>query len=636
MTVATEFIARAQVMEEWVERYDGPGNGFDFARSIAVDDSGNILVTGISQGIGSFDDYATIKYNSAGDVQWVQRYDGPGGEFDDALALAVDASGNVYVTGFSAGVGTFNDYATVKYSPSGVEQWVARYDGPTNDFDNAVAIAVDEPGNVYVTGSSPGDNFAPEYATIKYDLDGNELWVARYSSPANVGDYPYAIAVDTSGNVYVTGASSDNTFTPDYATVKYNAAGVGQWVRRYNGTVGGFDEAHAIAVDAEGNVYVTGSSMSASFDFDYVTIKYSPTGDSLWVRRYDGPPGGVTDTPNALALDDEGNAYVTGYSIGNGSGNDFLTIKYDATGLERWVARYNSPENADEFANALAIDSSGNVYVTGRTGNIAAFDYTTVMYDSSGTEQWVEKYDGPANDYDEAFFIAVDHEANVFITGGSEGVGQDYATIKYSMLPVTVPAAPVLALPADSAMVTADSVVFLWHRSEPKVDRYWFELSGDSLFSGAVIDSNLTDTTTTATQLQNSQIYWWRVRAHNATGWGPFSEVWRFSVLITAVEGGGRSPEEFSLGQNYPNPFNPTTVISYQLIGVSKVSLMVFDLLGREVETLVSGVQSPGKHSVDFHAENLASGVYVYRLRAQPVGGQTGGFVAAKLMMLVR
>jgi uncharacterized delta-60 repeat protein len=530
--------APAQATLDWVQRYNGTANGFDFARAVALADSGNIYVTGISQGSGTFDDYATIKHGPDGQVLWTQRYNGPAGEFDNALALAVGDDGSVYVTGFSTGVGTFNDFATVKYSSAGMQQWVARYDGPVSDFDNAVAIAIDDSGHVYVTGSSPGANFATEFATIKYDSAGNELWIARYGASAMAGDYPYALAVDTAGNVYVTGASYDNTFTPNFATVKYNAAGIQQWVRRYVGPGGGVDEPHDIAVDSDGNIYVTGASMSASSDFDYLTIKYNSNGDSLWIRRYNGPAGNGTDTPIALELDGSMNIYVTGYSTGNGSGTDMLTIKYGHDGVERWAARYNGPADPEDFANAIAVDAFGNVFVAGRSGNFTEFDYTTVSYDSSGVELWVEKYDGPATAFDEAFSIAVDNDGHLFITGGSDGIGsdQDYATIKYSVIQAVLPEAPILLSPENNAVISDDSVVFLWEQSLPNIDRYWLELDVDSTFSNAFLDSTLTDTTATVAHLQHNQTYWWRVKAHNEEGWGEFSEMWRFSVVIPEID----------------------------------------------------------------------------------------------------
>ena len=126
-----------------------------------------MYVTGWSVGLRIGYDYATIKYTSAGDSLWVRWYDGPGNSLDGATALAVDGSGNVYVTGYSYGPGTDYDYATIKYTSAGDSLWVRRYNGPGNYYDYATALAVDGSGNVYVTGYSQGGN-GDIYTTIKY------------------------------------------------------------------------------------------------------------------------------------------------------------------------------------------------------------------------------------------------------------------------------------------------------------------------------------------------------------------------------------------------------------------------------------------------------------------------------------
>ena len=144
------------IQESWVARYNGPGNYTDDPVAIAVDGSGNVYVTGGSSGQGGLIGYATIKYNSAGEEQWVARYNGPGNGNDRVNAITVDASGNVYVTGESYGLDSAYDYATIKYNSAGQEQWVARYNGPANYDDVAEAIALDGSANVYVTGYSYG------------------------------------------------------------------------------------------------------------------------------------------------------------------------------------------------------------------------------------------------------------------------------------------------------------------------------------------------------------------------------------------------------------------------------------------------------------------------------------------------
>src|SRR3972149_184729 len=142
------------VYEAWVATYNGPGNSYDQANALTVDNSGNVYVTGGSYVSGGFEDYATIKYAPNGDTLWVRRYNGPGNSSDAAYALALDGSGNVYVTGCSPGSGTIEDYATIKYAPNGDTLWVRRYNGPDSSYDYASALALDGSGNVYVTGVS--------------------------------------------------------------------------------------------------------------------------------------------------------------------------------------------------------------------------------------------------------------------------------------------------------------------------------------------------------------------------------------------------------------------------------------------------------------------------------------------------
>jgi hypothetical protein len=374
----------------WVTRYNGPGNTDDIAYALTIDDAGNVYVTGWSWGSSGGYAYATIKYDSSGAEQWVARYSGPaaeGNNWDYAYALAVDNTGNVYVTGWSEGPGSGDDYATVKYDSSGIEQWVVRYNGPVNGDDEAYAIAVDDAGNVYVTGWSEGSGTGYDYATVKYDSSGAEQWVARYDGSGSGVDWACALAVDGAGNVYVTGWSWGTGSGDDYATVKYDSLGDEEWSTRYYGLGNDMDRARAIVVDDVGNVYVTGESWGAGTEHDYATVRYVFTGAERWVARYDGPDRGW-DYAHSLAVDDAGNVYVTGESWGAGTGLDYATVQYDSSGAEQWVARYDGPDNDDDVAYALAIDNGGNVYVTGWSDGIGTGkDYATIKYSSVGIEE---------------------------------------------------------------------------------------------------------------------------------------------------------------------------------------------------------------------------------------------------------
>ena len=423
---------------EWSETWNGPVNGNDRPEDVYVDQAGNVYVTGYSVGVnGPLDfDYLTVKYDTSGNRLWVARYDGPGHAEDLPYAIAVDSSGNVVVTGHSYETGDNSDYTTIKYDADGNQLWVARHDSGTV-YDFATDVEIDSSGNVIVTGRSFGTLTDYDYVTIKYDNNGNQLWLARYNGAGNQADYANALAVDSAGNVYVTGESIqietpyfDN---PDYATVKYDSNGNQLWVATYNG--GGIDSAIAVALDTEGNVFVTG--YSAGDSNDYMTIKYDTNGNPLWTARYDGPGGG-SDYAQALAIDADGNAYVTGQSGGDGTGQDFATVKYDATGAEAWVKRHTSQGSQNDYANAIVIDSSGYIYVTGNT--VRSMDWseiTTLKYSSSGSERWVARYKGLLWGNDNGIGVAVDPDNNVYVAAITTFyvIGPpfhtNYLTIKY-------------------------------------------------------------------------------------------------------------------------------------------------------------------------------------------------------------
>lgn len=440
--------------EVWDSRYNGPGNGDDAPIAIGVDRSGNVYVTGSSLGTALPDyDYATVKYDSAGQEQWVRRYGGAGN--DSALAMIVDASGNVYVTGGVYDPDTDYDFVTIKYSAAGEQQWVAIFNGPGNGADAGKTIAVDGAGNVYVAGYTTAATGDLDYATIKYDSSGNQFWVAYYNVSPNSNDNPAALAVDDSGNVYVTGGSTGQAVTPHFATVKYSSDGMQQWVAEYTGP-GNYDDAKAIAIDKAGSAYVTGSSMGANGYFDYATIKYDSFGQQGWVQRYNGT-GDNDDFAVALRLDSATNVIVTGQSYGP-KNLDFATVKYDSEGQQQWTARFDA--GFDDFANSVATDGAGNVYVTG--GSVSPdpdfnYNYTTIKYDPAGAMQWTVAYDAPAHLDDSGTAITVDDSDNVYVTGGSVSSenGTDYVTIKYSQSGSPTPTPAPRATPTPRPRPTA-------------------------------------------------------------------------------------------------------------------------------------------------------------------------------------
>lgn len=435
--------ARAQMNGQgsvplWTNRYDDARD--NRARAVAVDAKGRIFVTGESMDAGLNSFYLTLAYSSAGALLWTNRYAGPVSGQHAARAIAVDNIGDVIVTGSSASsmFSPYNyDYATVKYSNAGQPLWTNRYIGINNGgSDVPAAAAVDAGGNIFVTGASvysasPPGQYYSDFATIAYSATGTQLWAARYAGSDT--NFATAIAVDTSGTIFVTGGSGPLASTNvDYATVAYSSTGGQLWARRYNGPANGTDIARAIAVDSSGNVIVTGYSLNTASNYDYVTIKYSNGGTALWTNRYDGIANG-DDFAVGLAVDGNDRVIISGYSVGAAPVYDYATVAYSAAGQPLWTNRFRGPSGDYNRATAMVVDASGNVFVTGYSSSFPNH-YTTVAYSPDGVAVWTNRYGtGSTFPQAQATALAVVESTNVVVTGYSTKIANTgYATIKYS------------------------------------------------------------------------------------------------------------------------------------------------------------------------------------------------------------
>lgn len=436
-------VALAQVDTSWTRRWTSAGPNSDYVNGLAVDNDGNVYITGASNYLGTPNELLTIKYNSAGDTLWTRVPARTGSQ--RAYAVAVGASGNSYITGYTQETGN-SDYITIKYRANGDVAWAVLYNGTVGTrADNAKKLVLDDQENVYVSGYSQETNYQYTHATIKYDSSGNQLWVKRDSFGGAYVFYPNDLALDNSGNPYIVSKTKTATEGDNYVVAKYNPSnGDTFWVRTYNGVGNYNDDARAIAFDASNNVYVTGLSAGSgtgNYDYNIVTIKYNSAGDTQWVRSYSNPDTTASDAGYWIRVDGSGNVYVYGSSYGTGGANaDLVLIKYNSSGSQQWVARYNGPAGYDfpidkDGQNGMAIDLSGNIYIAGITrqiGSTTRNDFITIKYNPAGDTQWTARYN-----YCDSFEIAcamdIDNSGNVYVTGRSTGLGTYYdcATIKY-------------------------------------------------------------------------------------------------------------------------------------------------------------------------------------------------------------
>jgi hypothetical protein len=337
-----------------------------------------------SNDAGNYDFY-TAKYSgSSGELLWEKRYNGPANDFDEGRAVAVDSFDNVVVTGGSHNAGNYEDFYTAKYAAAdGSLLWERRYNSPTNGYDVVTDMVVDSSDNVLVTGlcffGSGFESYTAKYAAA----DGALVWEKRHRGPGNGG--ANAVAVASTGDVAIAGSFDNIARNTDFYTAKYAAAdGSLLWEKYHNGPANNHDTAHAVAMDSLGNVLVTGSSKSDNHD--QYTVKYaSADGALVWDKRYNGT-GNSNDVGRAVAIDGNGDVIVTGQSFGSGSDNDFYTAKYAAAdGGLLWEKRYNGPANRSDTMTSglrnLALGPNGMVAILGSSPDSAnRSDYATVVY----------------------------------------------------------------------------------------------------------------------------------------------------------------------------------------------------------------------------------------------------------------
>jgi uncharacterized delta-60 repeat protein len=322
------------------------------------------------------------------------------------------------------------------------QQWVSTYSNHiSNDLiseDKAFSIAVSNSGFVYVTGFCSTDSNGTDICTIKYNQEGDTVWTQVYNGSGNSEDKAYAIVIDDLDNIYITGYTTDSANGIDIVTIKYNSDGERQWTAIYNGTSNTEDKSQALCIDQNGNVYVTGYATNTGSGKDIVVLKYTTDGTLLWPITYNYVDVNGDDIANAIVINSQGDVIVTGSSMGETSAGteDMLTLKLaQGSGNFMWVQRYNGPNESEDKAYAITIDDLDNIIITGYVTNLDGnIGLTTIKYSSSGLTSWRNIYD--SSGYDSyARSIAATPDGYVVSgttkTGPAEGT-EDYITIKYS------------------------------------------------------------------------------------------------------------------------------------------------------------------------------------------------------------
>lgn len=428
--------ARADVRQAWEACYDAPAHGSEYPSEVAVDVQGCVYVIATSPGADSGDDFVTLKYDALGRLLWQQRYNGPGNSFDWPFGLALDGGGNALVVGYSAGVGTAGDLAVLKYDPDGALLWERRYD-EANQSDIGYDVAVDSAGAIVAVGWS-SDGSSHGFKTLKYSPAGELLWERRYDGPGEPGynaDVALDVELDGGGNIYVLGRSESSPSDSDLAVVSYTPEGGLRWVRRFDGTAHGLDgpDGKSLTVSDDGAVGVSGYVADAGGNWDVLTLRYDANGTLRWAATFAGAAD-EHDWGLDCALDSSGNLLVTGITSTGWYGDACLTLKYDPDGDLLW----SRVDGSNAAGLRLAVDSTGSAWVAGYTFAFweSGYDFLVLQYAPDGGLREQRVYNGAVGGNDAAQALALDPRGNgnVYVSGLSlgHGTGLDAVSIKYA------------------------------------------------------------------------------------------------------------------------------------------------------------------------------------------------------------
>ncbi|MBV6480063.1 MAG: hypothetical protein HGGPFJEG_02897 [Ignavibacteria bacterium] len=711
--LVSAYSSNAQVTQMWATESTYPGYCCAIGHSVAVDNNGMVYSVGIVWDRAAY----LVKYNSAGSILWERKYEN--GPDSRGYCVAVDNAGNVIMSGTTYSNPTGMNALVIKFNSNGDSLWTRIFHRGFEDY--TPKLKLDDSGNVYVAGHSqvtPGTGF--DNIVIKYNSSGVLQWSQTYNSSGTANDFVLGFDVDKNGNSYTTGRTGLNV-----VTIKYNSGGTLEWINNYIGLPGIGSEGSFVKADNSGNVFVCGVHGTPGTGGDYLTMKLNATtGDSLWIRSYNGPCNGyLSDFATSLAVDGSGNVFVTGASTScSGRNYDFATVKYNPNGVEQWVSRYDGAgANNGDYGKAIEVDEMGSIYVAGLSCESSFENFATIKYDKDGNQNWLQIYGSPTAAYT-LNGMKIDNSGNVYVVGKSPDASSTskLATVKYSQSGLRLTAlieglynsvtdkmvrdsvtvllrntTPPFGI-SDSAKTTLDSAgkgIFIFNNSSPGSQYYivvkhrnsvetWS--SGGILITNGIADYDFTTSSSQAfgnnlvlkgsrhcvfsgdcdqdkvidgadlSFMDNSVLSSLTgyvtsdINGDLVTDGSDFlivdNNAFKMIVSRNPMDEpplSGRSTqmietktakdvnESFRLEDNFPNPFNPSTTIKFTIPNSSIVKLSVYDISGREVAVLVNEQLNSGTHSINFDASHLSSGMYFYKITAN-------GFQQVKKMMLVK
>ena len=590
-------------------------------------------------------------YNNSEDIIidpyriWATFYGG--NTADEGYNSCTDDSGNLYVTGRTNSTnfpsqtltGAYNqttfgggqyDAFILKFNSSGERLWVTYYGG--SDWDHGNSICTDNLDDLYVTGITSSTDFPTQILTgaynqatsggsddafiLKFNSSGERLWATYYGGTYT--DEGYGICTDNTGYLYITGYTLSTDFPiqilagafnqtsggGDAFILKFNSSSERIWATYYGGNNGisGYDGGRSICTDNSGNLYVTGQTRSTDFPIQTLTGAYNQT--------------------------TSGGAY---------SGDAFI-LKFNSDGARLWATFYGGTDGSDD-GYSICTDNSDNLYVTGYTQSsdfpvqtlTGAYNQTTyggsmevfiLKFNSISARIWATYYGGSDSDHGNS--ICTDNSGNLFVTGQTRSTN--------------FPLQPLPGAYNQTTNGNFDAFILKFNSSCASLWATYYGGTYNDLGRSICTDNSgnlyvTGETASTTFPLQTLS------GAYNQTALGGTGNYDAFILKFSSIPVGINNPSDdistkYSLHKNYPNPFNQATTIEYSLLEASDVKLVIYNLFGQKVHTLVNTWVEAGNHRIVWNGRNemgskVAPGIYFCRFEA-------GDFSSVQKMQLMK
>ncbi|MFO0494592.1 MAG: SBBP repeat-containing protein, partial [Flavobacteriia bacterium] len=413
--------------EQWTKTWGSSRDKDDRPSYIGATESGVLIIAGTSDintdPLAKAGDFQAVGFNMSGIVQWQQSYSASDG-FSQCSAAVIDNSGNILLCGKIREDQSKDKNVVLQFSEEGRFNWFKQQEPSGENTDKVNDLFLDESGNTYICGFTLTSEGQKDIFVQKTDPDGKTIWDFTHNGTDNGNDEALSLAVDLNGNVFVVGYSSEKGNSDDVLTFKISRDGQLQWLETFDYiTVKGQDRGVALALDIEGNVYVTGTSdanLGSGISDDILVLKYNQKGILLWNKRYTGKAMG-DDTPSGIAYLSGNRIAICGTTF-NGTDDDILLIAFNDAGILQWEKIHNG-NIGDDYCSEMTLDNGEKITLIGTSYNGKDNDIVTIQFTSDGTQNWFNQYDsGKGNDVGVA--LTSDVSRNIYITGTAQNGDQ--------------------------------------------------------------------------------------------------------------------------------------------------------------------------------------------------------------------